>query len=90
MTRTLKNSLEKNNMQTKLYNLPIKTFDPKNLMDELLMAKDGDVFVINEENISPNIGGYEPELTMIQVKKVREKKMQETGSAKKFIGEEKV
>lgn len=59
-------------MKTKLYDLPIKTFDPKNLMSEILKANDGDVFVVNEENVAENIGDYWPELTTIQVKKVKE------------------
>ena len=59
-------------MKTKLYDLPIKTFNPDRLMDEILKAKDGDVFIVHEENVAENIGDYWPELTMIQVKKVKE------------------
>lgn len=59
-------------MKTKLYDLPIKTFNPDRLMDEILKAKDGDVFIVHEENVAEIIGDYWPELTMIQVKKVKE------------------
>jgi hypothetical protein len=66
-------------MKTKLYNLPIKTFDPENLMYEILKANDGDVFIVHEENVAENIGDYKPELTMLQVKKVREPDRHEQG-----------
>lgn len=56
----------------KLYDLPIKTFNPENLMEEILKANDGDVFVIKEENVAENIGEYKSEITTIQVRKVRE------------------
>ena len=56
----------------KLYNLPIKTFDPSELMEELLKAKDGDVFVIKEENVAEHYGDYWSEITTVQVKKIRE------------------
>lgn len=67
----------------KLYDFPIKTFDPENLMDEILKANDGDIFVLKEENVSPNIGDYWPELTIIQVKKVKEERKVEVGQEAK-------
>lgn len=69
-------------MKTKLYNLPVKTFKPEHLMEEILKAKDGDVFVVHEENMAEIVGDYWPELTMIQVKKVREKRLSGYGQAK--------
>lgn len=66
----------------KLYDLPIKTFNPDRLMEELSNAKDGDVFILKEENVSENIGDYWPELTIAQVKKVREPRSYESGMVK--------
>lgn len=56
----------------KLYDLPIKTFNPERLMEEIYNAKDGDVFVINEKHIPAPEGDDITELTIIQVKKVRD------------------
>lgn len=67
----------------KLFDLPIKTFVPDNLMSEILKANDGDVFVVNEVNTAEQIGDYWPEITMIQVKKVREPRPQDKGSLSK-------
>ena len=68
-------------MNTKLYNLPIKTFKPENLMEEILKAKDGDFFVLDEVNTAENIGDYWPEITTIQVKKVREERRREVAQS---------
>jgi hypothetical protein len=56
----------------KMYDLPIKTFNPEKLMDEIMKANDGDVFVVKEENVSPVLGGYQMELTTVQVKKIKD------------------
>lgn len=50
--------------------MPLKTFNPDNLLEELLNAKDGDVFVLGEKNIGAQIGDNRVELTIAQVKKV--------------------
>jgi hypothetical protein len=57
-------------MNNKLFNMPLKTFNPDNLLEELLNAKDGDVFVLGETSIGEQIGDNRVELTIAQVKKV--------------------
>jgi hypothetical protein len=56
---------------TKLFDFPIKTFDPKNLLEEMLNAEDGTVFVLGEKFIPQHEGDDICEITMVQVKKSR-------------------
>lgn len=54
----------------KLFNMPLKTFSPDNLLEELLNAKNGDVFVLGEKSIAEQIGDNRVEITIAQVKKI--------------------
>lgn len=55
-----------------VFKIPLKTFNPDNLLEEMKKANDGDVFVINEENIGPQIGDNRIELTIAQIRKVKD------------------
>jgi predicted regulator of Ras-like GTPase activity (Roadblock/LC7/MglB family) len=57
----------------KLYNLPIKTFNPDKLLKEMLNAEDGTVFVLGEKLVGEQIGDNTVELTMCQIKKVTDR-----------------
>lgn len=50
-----------------IYGIPIKTFDPDNLLDEMKKAKDGTVFVIGENIIKHHEGEDTVEVVMCQV-----------------------
>ena len=56
----------------KLYNFPLKTFNPDTLLEEMLNAKDGDMFVLGERSIAQQLGDNSVELTIAQIKKVRD------------------
>jgi hypothetical protein len=57
---------------SKLFNFPIKTFTPDNLMEEMLNAKDGEVFIIGEQTLINPEGRDTIEITMVQIRKIKE------------------
>lgn len=57
-------------MQKKMFNFPIKTFDQNNLLDEMMRAKEGEVFVLGEKITQNKEGDATVELTIVQIKKV--------------------
>jgi hypothetical protein len=56
---------------TKLYDYPIKTFDPENLLNEMLNAKDGQVFILGQKEIKNHEGDPTIETTMVTIEKFR-------------------
>lgn len=59
-------------MKDRLFDFPIKTFDPSNLLEEMLAATDGTVFVLGEKHIKNHEGDDTVEMTFVQIKKVRD------------------
>lgn len=55
---------------SKLFKMPLKTFDEKNLLQEMLDAKEGTVFVLGSKSIGQQIGDNRVELTFVQIQKV--------------------
>lgn len=56
----------------KLYNLPIKTFDPDNLVEEMKNAKNGTMFVIGENRIEHHEGEDTVELVIATISRVKD------------------
>jgi hypothetical protein len=57
---------------SKLFNFPIKTFNPGNLLEEMLAADEGTVFVLGEKHIPNPEGDDTVEMTFVQIKKSRD------------------
>ena len=53
----------------RVFNFPIKTFNPDNLLDEMLNADENTVFVLGEKEIKHTKGDSDIELTFVQIKK---------------------
>lgn len=56
----------------KIFNFPIKTFEPENLLEEMLQAQEGTVFILGEKRIKHHEGDDTVELTIAQIKKARD------------------
>lgn len=55
----------------KVFNFPIKTFEPDNLLEEMLNAEDGQIFILGEKEIPHYEGQSSVEITMVRIQKVR-------------------
>jgi hypothetical protein len=53
----------------RLFDFPIRTFNPDNLLDEMLNAEEGTIFVLGEKAIKHTEGDDSVELTFVQIKK---------------------
>ncbi len=51
----------------KLFNMPIKIFDPERLCEDLMNAQDKAVFIIGEKRVTSPEGDDSIEVTMVQV-----------------------
>ena len=56
-------------MNNKFFSMPFKTFTPENLLQEMLNAKEGEVFILGEKNVAEQIGEQRSEITFVQIKK---------------------
>lgn len=63
---------EKKSQITCIYGFPIQTFDPENLLAEMLAAKDGTMFLLGEKRIKRQEGDDSLELTFAEIKKARD------------------
>lgn len=55
---------------SKVFDFPIKTFDPKNLLKEMVKAQHGEVFVLESKQTKMPDGEYYTEMVIAQVRKV--------------------
>lgn len=60
---------------SKLFDIPLAVFDPDNLLEQMKNAKDGDVFVIDQKNTPNPEGDDSVELTIAQIKRVRDSQL---------------
>lgn len=75
-----KDLLRRINKMSKTFKLPLKTFSPENLLEEMVNAKDGDVFVLDERCIGYQLGDNRVEITIAQIKKVRDEEPDTAGT----------
>ena len=61
--------MKKELKEKKLFNFPIKTFNPDKLLEEMLSAEEGTIFILNEKRISQHEGDDLIELTWAEIKK---------------------
>lgn len=54
---------------SKIFDCPIKTFDPANLLKEMLSAESGTVFLLGEKRIKNNEGDDSVEVTIATIMK---------------------
>lgn len=59
-------------MAEKIFNFPIKTFQPEDLLEEMLAAEEGTVFVLGEKTIPTHEGNDQVEVTFVQIKKAKD------------------
>lgn len=56
----------------KLFDAPIKTFDPQTLLEEMLASQSGTVFVLGQKSIKHHEGDDTVELTIATIQRVKD------------------
>lgn len=56
----------------KLFNFPVKTFDPNNLLEEMMESSEGTVFVLGQKVIKTHEGDDSVESVMAQIRRVND------------------
>jgi len=57
----------------KIFNFPVKTFNPDNLLEEMMNADAGTIFILGEKTIKHHEGDDSIELTIAEIRKTVDK-----------------